>query len=670
MTKLQPVTPPLSPVSDDTVLFEPTAEACFIDLTAEPSTPRDDHTARAENAIHEERVESGHLDMDEVQCTSRLPLLLPILSVGGNGLLHETHIEVPLISTNSSPHSPSKANVHELALRGSLSLLDDHDANFPSLRGPLDSKDYFEEAFDSILDARCSSVRSRIEQENFDPLDSASRIKVPVMDFAMPLEKWKGQGSTPREHLSWMKSDDAQLMSSLQIIPSDRIDKNLRWAPFSARVGRTLTVEVVEYSSTNETNPLATASLVSLCSADFVKHKPCLLLERGVGDEEISNCTDIDSDNDVETSSACFSPQIAEEQMQAPPNNTDRGELSSLDILIARRKADRRSTDETLLPLPANAHTTAKLLDGFMDMRSIKKRRLNNDIEPSPEQEKLDDRPALGLTQHRDAELPTGREQTGNVPPALTPEFILPVEKSALVISLDLKRSIIRKLEAHWPQDHLLDRDLSAYETHGAGHYLDHSEADVILTPGVGIVVTTLLKAKQKALPQSQTLPLLRARVSALRWKYELLYVLVSEANLSTEDLGRPSPSDMAAYADFVRFTCALDANVTTILVPGTDDNMSCWILSLICQYSPHALAFKHYLNDVESTWEVFLRRAGMNVMAAQVLAGVLFESMGDEGLTQFLTMSSRERRSAYSQLLGGEKNLSLAGLVLDQAWG
>jgi hypothetical protein len=58
-----------------------------------------------------------------------------------------------------------------------------------------------------------------------------------------------------------------------------------------------------------------------------------------------------------------------------------------------------------------------------------------------------------------------------------------------------------------------------------------------------------------------------------------------------------------------------------------------------------------------------------MNVVAAQVLSGVLFERHGNCGLAEFLGMAPKDRLSEFSAVLGGEMQLVRAGHMLDQPW-
>ncbi|KAM0463082.1 hypothetical protein ACHAPV_003208 [Trichoderma viride] len=194
-------------------------------------------------------------------------------------------------------------------------------------------------------------------------------------------------------------------------------------------------------------------------------------------------------------------------------------------------------------------------------------------------------------------------------------------------------------------------------------------EADVSLSPVTGIIVTNILKVRQRPLPGSQSQSPLRDRVQKVSQKYETLLVLVSESHPIGEFSGELAPSDIAAYADFVSFTVALDGDINAQLVPGAEQTMASWISACLSQSSFKFHGMKRLLSSEETEWEIFLRRAGMNVFAAKILSKTLFEQAGASGLAAFLTMPVQERVARFAPLLGGEKGLCMTAKALDRSW-
>jgi hypothetical protein len=99
-----------------------------------------------------------------------------------------------------------------------------------------------------------------------------------------------------------------------------------------------------------------------------------------------------------------------------------------------------------------------------------------------------------------------------------------------------------------------------------------------------------------------------------------------------------------------------------------------------ICEYyAREAEAVRELLLPVETSWEVFLRRAGMNVFAAQVVLGSLKVpesevAIGGEGgqvfgLPLFVMMSRGKRIGLFEEVFGGRRVLERVSDVIDEPW-
>ncbi|KAG6017879.1 hypothetical protein E4U43_008433 [Claviceps pusilla] len=141
------------------------------------------------------------------------------------------------------------------------------------------------------------------------------------------------------------------------------------------------------------------------------------------------------------------------------------------------------------------------------------------------------------------------------------------------------------------------------------------SEVDVSLTVEDGIIVTTLLQIRQKPLPSSKTLTAIRQRVSNLSQKYPRLTIFVLESPGSRDDMSELSPKDLGIYNEFVCFASSLKADVSVHLVPGGDKTLSRWILSLMIRFAPQLMELDKTTTIGNSTWELFFRQTGMNLM-------------------------------------------------------
>ncbi|KAM0340231.1 hypothetical protein ACHAPU_010575 [Fusarium lateritium] len=261
---------------------------------------------------------------------------------------------------------------------------------------------------------------------------------------------------------------------------------------------------------------------------------------------------------------------------------------------------------------------------------------------------------------------------------APVPIFDLPIETCRYVVSLNMSRTVLSYMEKSWQQVELIDRDFSRYNTFvwspGSAQRKEvvsslAFEADISLCPAAGLMLTTILKVKQKPLPGTTSLTSFRERVRLVSEKYESLFILVSETNPLGEYIGSPTASDMAGYADFVLFTMGLQGDVSTFLVSGSEETVSKWALSIMSRYSSPAKQFREFLDFRDGVWELFLRRTGLNISAAQVVAGLLASEYGELGLAKFFSMDAEQRVSEYGRIMGGKRILNNVSRILNQKW-
>ncbi|KAI7160171.1 hypothetical protein KC316_g13519 [Hortaea werneckii] len=209
----------------------------------------------------------------------------------------------------------------------------------------------------------------------------------------------------------------------------------------------------------------------------------------------------------------------------------------------------------------------------------------------------------------------------------------------------------------------------------------DDSEADISISPKSGLLITTLQKLKQRPLPGQKDFFSIRDRITAVSRRYEKLFVLFSE--------GRPAESlderDAEAITGLLSFAAAhVDTEVEIKYVPGELTAMCEWIAAIISSGNDTQ---DIKLLAKETTWERFLRVAGLNAFAAQVLSAKLqklgikgqqdssttLQSFGSHsctsGLSAFVSMSVEERVQLFGPLLGGDCVLRRASEVVDGMW-
>lgn len=222
----------------------------------------------------------------------------------------------------------------------------------------------------------------------------------------------------------------------------------------------------------------------------------------------------------------------------------------------------------------------------------------------------------------------------------------------------------------------LIERDLTPPQVlrSMSSHTSEADEADLILAPGHGLMLTELQRLMQKSLPSQVTRNVVRERVVQLMRRYERLTIMVHEDRGSNQQ--RPLDShESSELVSLINFCAAQNHDIQVIYIPGDESALATWVVASMVRYG---------LDDPEvqllpetSSWELFLRKAGMDVFAAQVVLVKLKvpESMPAStteqhyGLPAFIMMSEAERLRGFGTLFGGEKTLSKVSMAIDGSW-
>jgi hypothetical protein len=543
----------------------------------------------------------------------------------------------------------------------------------------------------SVLEQSRITANRATEDESLDTFQCALKLLVPSLAMDSPIPEWDEHTTSPERQYAFLRRS---LPEAFRLPCSDTraiVNPELRWNP----VPKDSTV-VQPWDSAVSSNgcvesyllikPLAKAYTISHIGhlESFSCFQISLMDEEAV---EIEGRTDINP-RTIPTSmeSRFFANSNDTTDPQTWENDSRDLSVSSKSIVTQHSRAGREKYSETApciapcvglpralvfkkqhraLRRPQNGGNTHNLLEAFMQLRGQKRPRMEHrgQLEPRADITQVEDLAGEGSTMAYQTVLP------------LIPPLEMPLEKGCFIVSLALGRRVLKYLDERWPRDLLIDRDydrqLSAVRP--CEKVLAHEpmmpchEADVSLTPNVGIIVTTMSQASQKPLPNSKKLTPFRQQVQIICEKYESIFILVSENNPFGEVSSLPTPSDAAAYTDFVQFTTSLPNKCSCTFVPGASETLGQWIILMMCRYSSQAVVFKELLNPTEMSWEVFFRRTGMNVMSSQVLAGKLMQD-GKEGLSRFLRMTTQEKLMKFGDLVG-KTALVKTSQVLDRRW-
>lgn len=659
-TCLEPVSPPLSSASEPFEHYVPDPAAAVIELTSEPSSPINEVEEKFQSDVENDCLLSGPAGL--LCMSSPAPAARAVFFGQKSNKSSELKLDLPLLS--SSPAFSLKSYCMAAALTPNVI---DPEASFETEVG---QGEFFEEAFQTFLNSKHHQAIKRLDQERISPTDALLRLPIPAVDFDIPNPEWGDYLSSSKQHYKWL----SQRLSSAFHLPHfegmNRLDSSLRWTPIPPRGGRvSLTEAAIELGPLSR--QLLSLQPPQLCSRDYITSRSTPVVLQISPDEDV--------DREGEATEMISLAVLSENHVIPLPNNKDcePSNIPSLDDLLRSRRQSLSSqtNDKRKKRLLADTNSTAasSLLSNFMQLRQPKRLKTGIDI-CAPLAQSTSTPQTNGISPSSEMQ----KAAQSKLEEAPAPVINMPREKCRYIISIDLSCKIISCMEKSWPQTELIDRDFNQHNTvswsPGSTQRSEivsplAFEADLSLCPAAGLIMTTIIRVKQKSLPGSTTLSPFRERVKRVSEKYEYLFVLVSEANPEGEYVGSPTVSDINGYADFVRFTTSLRANISTYLISGAEGTISKWALSIMSRYSSAAIEFRQFLDFRDSDWVMFFRRAGFNICAAQVLAGLLLSEYGQYGLTNFLSMNAIDRVSKFGQIMGGNRVLNNVSRILDREW-
>ncbi|ETI20770.1 hypothetical protein G647_07112 [Cladophialophora carrionii CBS 160.54] len=217
---------------------------------------------------------------------------------------------------------------------------------------------------------------------------------------------------------------------------------------------------------------------------------------------------------------------------------------------------------------------------------------------------------------------------------------------------------------------------------------------DMILNPTTALILTNLQALSQKGLPGQAAAGqnTVRSRVRNLVKEYHRVLVAITTPNPNPDGASLQAQVDaMATFTGFCASLCGEDTLAVTPLwvIPRPaartiDEALNKMLWNLICRYAfpetDPTMGAQHVVDAValtneESPWEQFLRRAGLNPMAAQVVLESLRRQGTSEGehargwsLRELVQMLPEERRAMLTETLGSKMTERL-DLVLDREW-
>ncbi|MCJ1298077.1 hypothetical protein MMC08_000866 [Hypocenomyce scalaris] len=728
-TNIERVTPPLLPLSSPEMPFVPSSDIGHLELLSDHTSPTKQvahdlgmsiMTADAiiHNKISRNDCQGGSdpmlLDLDDLgelytplKGIQELPSSPPIKRVKPDDLKVECPLTPPL-SEQPTPWETKSVSFRE-------ALLDIIPDMPPPIEKPEDiSSEDIDAFFAESIAPIAEKANRRIDQEQLQEADTTRRVTVPIMDFSLSVPPWKVYA--PR-----LDEKDRNMQKQLLIktkadhfkghfwSANGKVEREMRWAPFPKELGRiaideditddgTLTDFVAQPECVDTNNlvwkPEGFRILDEVYGSDEEE------LEHGIFPEpkdivslvkkrklDLQNINEFTSDIIVRDFDVGKARELTDKRQELKPSH-----IANLQV-----SADRSRRGYKYPSLLGGAFSTLGALDSFIGMRSgeVKKFKLVDSLHFSTttphhntvaKPEKLS---AFKLSQNLSLSIPARK-------PLPLPDIVIPEVPRPFVISSNFSsnKKLFRRLQQLFPAAEFIERDFTLYSSSSNSASASKTlaaqcsaatmtdEADIILSPGIGLIYTTLQKIKQRAPPGQVSRSSIRERILRTLPRYEKLLVIVSEGRLTVDSMGGRDldTHDCQALTEFITFCAHLVDEAQVIFVGGGEEDIAQWVAGVMASQSPFSSPLK-LLQD-ETLWEIVLRRAGMNAYGAQVVLAELKASSNEMkatsslldpainfGLTAFVNMSVEERLRRFETLFGGRQLLLRVSKTLDAQW-
>ena len=552
--------------------------------------------------------------------------------------------------------------------------------------------------FTEMLQPIAKGVDRLIEQEQLQAADTIQRVKVPIMDFSRPAPPWEIHPVEKQDAAgSYRQQFTVSLMEehfSNHLWPiSRKAERAMQWAPFPAKLAKLPTEEIIEDESLSDY--IAQPDMPD-CNALTWKLDGLRILD--------------DTESDIESINECCSPNTDAYESLMWRRKMDLKREYEEDVAGAREEDERanecRGKDSILgkkahrMKPVGESFSAFNAIGDFMNIRNHQLETSNIDSPyfapqiPQQEDKATNTKPTSTVIS-----IPKPSSRVPSVPTPL-PILTIPTMPRSFVISSTFlgNLKLCRRLREIYPSAELIERDFSlrsdlkprsSKAVEGGTMDIDlamSNEADIITSPGTGIILTTLQKIKQRSLPGQTARSSINDRISHSALRYENLFVLVSEGRIDNEcestDAGSAPGIDTEDCKAIIELTsfCSCIEGVHIVFVSGGEAELLTWMISLMIKHSVSS-PNTQLLQD-ETSWEVFLRRMGLNAYAAQAVLAELKGPEGslskwsqsnevseDSGLAAFVKMSYRERVERFEHLFGGRRLLGIVGRTIDTRW-
>jgi hypothetical protein len=736
------VTPPLLPLTPPLTPFSPSESAGNLELLSDHIDPTiAEAQALGESIVKQDSItmpragsnDSMLLDSTDAFAQIYSPIRSLLISSSATPprkrKVYDLKVEVPLSPSNQAPTTPAKKVKSVSFPEGLLEYIPGTRAMAGDIEDTAtNSQASFDTFFDQVIEPFAAKANQSIEQEQLHEADSLLRVTVPIMDSSQPTVPWKfyarkangkyRQGETQlmaqQKLLFYVKKLNLKMFTPWRsvlnlerhlqwtAIPRElakiELDESLDDAPYMALLLNDMGLEDVVISDSLTWKPDGLRMLDDLYESENE-------LEFADAQEEelehVENLAKSTTGKVIGVIPASGTGPISPKRQSSIPKRTceeTRHTLDSFKFAISDKMNITMPEHKSIFG--GGMLSVSNALSNFM----ISRGKLSDVPEAihslHPEMLPKATCTKQSLTPFAADEPPTATCVPGfdKISPRSISSIPENPEPRSFIISTALlrnQRSLMRIIRGLYKNAIYVERDFAALPS--------AIEADMLLSPTTGIVLTTLQKIKQRPLPgQRLRADRLQERLSDLSARYERVLLFVHEGVAATKIPKDLDQRDCDALTELKWFTHELEADTQVVYVPGGDEELGSYVVSYMLRYgslrndseleqedtlvtSHPFLIYPSCPTNLGIQWEQNFRRAGFNSFAAQVILanltrdlnnGIEYTSSSDPLLSSseerpylamkaFDLMSHEERSQRFAQLLGGTRILDRVGSVL-----
>ena len=492
-------------------------------------------------------------------------------------------------------------------------------------------------AFFKIIEPAAEDANWQIENEKLLEADTTRRMDVPHVDFRLPTAPWEeftganaseGNINAQNRFIEWVKRNQMRFVTSWHGV--SELERRLPLGPFSYTSSKFSIEEKLHgedvvkqmLSSINDEG-------IATSSTDMWKRSGLRILEDEEDQDDILSGDEQEKgkENDIrslinkrmiELQEEATDIQISAHRptglrkgadnkhyphhqgqtlISAHWNNKSKSQCANemASAVDHQRKPIHTRDSDTSLMFGGKFSATSAL-DKFMALNgkgtlSMPASQGNPILKSQPGRQLASPvRPTHQLHKHKN---PTANQGVQSGLTTSRPSLDLPTVPAELpscsfVISSAFlqRRSLAKQIQSLYPDAEFVSRDFDL-------RYEDCKEADLIISPSTGLIVTTIQQLKQRALPGQPACSPMKDRISALQAIYERLIILVSEG-LSKEWEGQSGSRcldnrDQEALDDYKKFASQLEGEILVRYAPGGEQILARTAVNLMAEYGlPH----------------------------------------------------------------------------------